>query len=53
MSADAMDEYCRMGESIGIEAMKRYVKAIRAVFEATYLRRPTRDDLVRQMGINA
>jgi hypothetical protein len=53
VSPDALDEYCRMGESTTVEAVKRYVKAIRAVFEVTFLRQPTRDDLVRQMGINA
>jgi hypothetical protein len=52
VSPDALDEYCRMGESTAMEAMKQYVKAIRAVFKVTYLLQPIRDDLVRQMGIN-
>jgi hypothetical protein len=29
VSADACDEYCRLGESTALEAMKRWVVAIR------------------------
>jgi hypothetical protein len=30
--ADAIDEYCKMGESTAIEAMKRFIVAIRGSF---------------------
>jgi hypothetical protein len=50
--ADACDEYCRLGESTALEAMKRWVVAIRGCFEAQYLRQPTRVDLERQVQIN-
>ena len=53
MSLDATDEYCRLSQSTTIEAMKRYVKAIRAVPEGTYMQQPTHNDLVHQMDINA
>jgi hypothetical protein len=51
-SGDAMDEYCRLSESTTMEAMTRFVVAIRACFEGRYLRQPTREDILRQMGIN-
>jgi hypothetical protein len=51
-SSDAVDEYCRLSESTAMEAMRRFVVAIMACFESRYLRQPTREDIVRQMGIN-
>jgi hypothetical protein len=51
-SGDAVDEYCRLSESTAMEAMRRFVLAIKACFEARYLRQPTREDIVRQMDIN-
>jgi hypothetical protein len=51
-SGDAIDEYCRLNESTTMEAMRRFVLAIRACFEARYLRQPTREDIVRRMDIN-
>jgi hypothetical protein len=50
--ADATDEYCRLGESTAQECMRRFCVAIRGCFESTYLREPSRDDLVLQMSIN-
>jgi hypothetical protein len=35
-----------------MEAMTRFVVAIRACFEGRYLRQPTHEDILRQMGIN-
>jgi hypothetical protein len=52
ISADATDEYCRTGESTALEAMKRFVVAIRGCFQSTYLREPTRADFQRQVDIN-
>jgi hypothetical protein len=52
VSAEACDEYCRLRKSTAMEAMKRWVVAIRGCFEAEYLRQPTRVDLERQVQIN-
>jgi hypothetical protein len=35
-----------------MESMKRFVRAIRGVYEKQYLRQPTREDLKKQMSIN-
>jgi hypothetical protein len=51
-AADVCDEYCRLGESTALVAMKKWVVAIRGCFEAQYLRQPTRADLERQVQIN-
>jgi hypothetical protein len=52
ISADGTDEYCRLGESTAMLSLKRFVVAVRAVFEARYLRQPTREDLEKQISIN-
>ena len=52
VAADACDDYCRLGESTVSECMKRFVIAVRGCFEGTYLRQPTREDLLGQMEIN-
>ncbi|KAB2595152.1 hypothetical protein D8674_030602 [Pyrus ussuriensis x Pyrus communis] len=46
-SADLTDEYCRLAESIAIENLKRFCKAIEGIYGATYLRNPNREDLKR------
>jgi len=53
VAADATDEYCRIGESTAMESMKRFVKAVRVVFESQYLRQPIKQDLQYQMQINS
>ena len=35
-----------------MKSMKRFVRAIRGVYEKQYLRQPTREDLKKQMSIN-
>lgn len=52
ITADGTDEYCRLGESTAMLSLKRFVVAVRAVFEARYLRQPTREDLEKQISIN-
>jgi hypothetical protein len=42
--ADATDEYCRIGESIAMESMKRFCKANRTNFGDHHLRQPTKED---------
>jgi hypothetical protein len=51
-SGDVIDEYCWLSESTTMEAMRRFVLAIRACFEARYLRQLTPEDIVRHMDIN-
>ncbi|XP_070669061.1 uncharacterized protein [Malus domestica] len=46
-SADSTDEYCRLAESTAIENLKRFCQAIQVIYGATYLRKPTREDLKR------
>ena len=35
-----------------MESMKRFVRAIRGIYEKQYLRQPTREDLKKQMSVN-
>ncbi|XP_050125703.1 uncharacterized protein LOC126602943 [Malus sylvestris] len=41
-SADSTDEYCRLAESIAIENLKHFCKAIEGIYRATYLCNPNR-----------
>ena len=50
--SDATDEYTRAAKSTAMESMKRFVRAIRVVYEKQYLRQPTQEDLEKQMSIN-
>lgn len=51
--ADACDEYCRLGESTAMLCLKKFVRAVREVFEGRYLRQPTAADVRCQMENNA
>ncbi|KAM1793380.1 hypothetical protein ACFX12_037127 [Malus domestica] len=46
-SADSTDEYCRLTKSTAIENLKRLCQTIQAIYGATYLRKPNREDLKR------
>ena len=50
--ADSMDEYIRIGESTAIQSLRRFVKAVIAMFGDHYLRSPNNIDIARllQMG---
>lgn len=52
MPADATDEYIKIGESIAIECMKRFYRAIIEVFSERYLRSPTPEDVSRLLNIS-
>jgi hypothetical protein len=52
VSADALDEYVRIGESTAMKSMKRFTQGVRAVFEEEYLRQPTKEDMQKQFLIN-
>ena len=51
--ADSVDEYVRIGESTAIESLKKFVKAIIAVFGDEYLRSPNSSDIARLLEINS
>ena len=44
---DSMDEYMRIGESTAIESLRRFVKAVIAMFDDHYLRSPNNIDIAR------
>ncbi|XP_074340796.1 uncharacterized protein LOC141678368 [Apium graveolens] len=50
--SDAIDDYVRIGESIVIESLRRFVKAIVEVFGDEYLRRPNPKDVSRILNEN-
>jgi len=52
VATDAIDEYCYLGESTAIEAMRHFVNVIRHYFEGEYLQLLTEVDLKRQIEIN-
>ena len=52
IASDATDEYIRLASSTSMLVLKRFVWAIRAIYERTYLRQPTREDLEKQLAIN-
>ncbi|CAN1163064.1 hypothetical protein LINPERPRIM_LOCUS32461 [Linum perenne] len=51
MSADAVDEYIKIGESTTAKCVKRFVKAINIVFGNEYLRRPNAKDIQRLLHV--
>ena len=48
-SADAIDDHVRIGEDTILEAVRRFTKAVIAVFGSKYLRAPTKEDTQRLM----
>ncbi|XP_074360703.1 uncharacterized protein LOC141700941 [Apium graveolens] len=52
VSADAVDDYIRIGESTIIECLKKFVTDVKLVFENEYLRKPNLNDVRRllEMG---
>ena len=52
ITLDTMDQYVCISESTTRDSMKHFVKAIHEVYEATYLKKPTQEDLLQQMEIN-
>ena len=49
--ADSVDEYIRIGESTVIESLRRFVKAVIAMFGDHYLRSPNNIDIARLLQI--
>ena len=52
VSADAVDDYVRIGETTAIECLKKFVSNIIMIIENEYLRKPNSNDVERllQMG---
>ncbi|XP_028088142.1 uncharacterized protein LOC114288750 [Camellia sinensis] len=46
-----MDEYLRIGESIAMKNLKKFVKAVVAIFSDEYLRLPNNDDIARLLAV--
>ncbi|XP_021317703.1 uncharacterized protein LOC110435921 [Sorghum bicolor] len=52
VSADATDEYIRIGESTALESLHKFVTAVVQIFEAEYLRYPSEADIARLLAVN-
>ncbi|KAM2335704.1 hypothetical protein ACFXTH_013088 [Malus domestica] len=46
-STDQVDEIARMGKSTILDSLMRYCEAIKSIYTAEYLQRPTEMDLQR------
>ena len=51
VAVDAMDDYIHIGESIAIESLRKFVKAVVQVFGHEYLRLPNENDTARLLEI--
>ena len=49
---DACDEYIQLVDTTAMEALKRFVKAIRKIYKITYLCKPTKEDLQHYILLN-
>uniref|UniRef100_A0A0D3BAA6 DDE Tnp4 domain-containing protein n=1 Tax=Brassica oleracea var. oleracea TaxID=109376 RepID=A0A0D3BAA6_BRAOL len=47
MTADAVDEYIKIGGTTALECLRRFCKGIIQMYEKVYLRAPTEDELQR------
>ncbi|KAF8399162.1 hypothetical protein HHK36_015027 [Tetracentron sinense] len=50
VAADVIDNYVRIGKSISIKSLRRFVKAVVEVFGEEYLRSPNNDDISRLLA---
>ncbi|XP_075645877.1 uncharacterized protein LOC142617071 [Castanea sativa] len=50
VSGDLLDEYVRIGETIALESLKKFVTAIIDVFSEEYLRKPNNEDIARLLA---
>ena len=52
VEADSTDEYVRIGESIAINSLKKFDKAVVNIFSKEYLRSPNSNDITRLLAVN-
>uniref|UniRef100_A0A2N9EE81 Nuclease HARBI1 n=1 Tax=Fagus sylvatica TaxID=28930 RepID=A0A2N9EE81_FAGSY len=52
VAADSTDEYVRIGESIAVESLKKFVKEVVNVFSEEYLKSPNSNDIARLVAVN-
>lgn len=52
MVVHEIHEYCSLGESTTMEATKQFVLIIPTCYETTYLKQPTRVDILKHMQMN-
>ena len=50
VSDDFIDEYVRIGETIALESLKKFVTAVIDVFSEEYLRKPNNEDIARLLA---
>ncbi|KAH9111989.1 hypothetical protein LEN26_013342 [Aphanomyces euteiches] len=53
VSADAVDEYCRLAESTAMKYMKLFCAAVVKTYQEHYLRQPSTEDIQRILATNA
>ena len=51
VAADFTDKYVRIGESIAIECLKKFVEAIVDIYSTEYLRSPNSNDIARLLRV--
>ena len=52
VAAGFTNEYVRIGESIAIESLKKFVKAVVNIFSEEYLKSPNSNDIARLLVVN-
>jgi hypothetical protein len=52
VAVDSTDEYVRIGESIAVESLKKFVKAVVNIFSEDYLKLPNSNDIARLVAVN-
>ena len=50
VSGDLIDEYVRIGETIALESLKKFVIAVIDVFSKEYLKKPNNENIVRLLA---
>ena len=51
VATDFTDKYVRIGESIAIECLKKFVEAIVDIYSTEYLRSPNSNDIARLLRV--
>ena len=52
VAANSTNEYVRIGESIVVKNLKKFVKAVVNIFSEKYLRSPNSNDIARLLAVN-